>query len=184
MTMSHQSSGDPATSSGTSTSVDGHPNDEFRYVLATDELAQPLLAELGIEYDTRYGSFFGEPASAELNRYPASAFAAPDGAFVVLLRDGQPVAGGAFKRFDEHTAELKRIWTAQGHRRQGLGRVVVAELEAEAGRRGYRRVYLTTGPRQPEAKNLYLATGYTALFDLAAPPETVGIHAFEKTLQR
>ena len=99
-----------------------------------------------------------------------------------MLRDGVPVAGGAFKRFSEDTAEFKRIWTAATHRRQGLARLVLAELEAEAGRRGYSRVYLTTGPRQPEAKNLYLATGYTALFDVNAPADTVGIHAFEKAL--
>jgi hypothetical protein len=33
---------------------------------------------------------------------------------------------------------------------------------------------LTTGPRQPEAKELYLRTGYTALFDVTADPESLG----------
>lgn len=156
--------------------------DEFRYIAATDELARPLLAELELEYDTRYGDFFGERASTELTRYPAAEFAAPHGAFVVLLRNGSPIAGGAFKRVDDETAELKRIWTSAAHRREGLGRRVVAELEAEALRRGYSRVYLTTGPRQPEAKGLYLAAGYTPLFDTTAPSEDVGIHPFEKRL--
>jgi GNAT superfamily N-acetyltransferase len=156
--------------------------DEFRYVAATDDLAKPLLEELELEYDTRYGDFFGERASTELSRYPAEEFAAPSGAFVLLVRDGEPIAGGAFKRYDAETAELKRIWTRSDHRREGLGRRVVAELEAEAGRRGYSRVYLTTGPRQPEAKHLYLVTGYSPLFDLDAAAEEVGIHAFEKSL--
>ncbi|WP_431218991.1 GNAT family N-acetyltransferase [Leifsonia xyli] len=157
--------------------------DEFRYVQATDELARPLLAELEYEYDTRYGDFFGERASTELNRYPAEAFApAGGGAFVLLLRQGEPIAGGAFKRYDETTAELKRIWTSSAHRRQGLARRIVAELESEALRQGYSRVYLTTGPRQPEAKALYLAAGYRPLYDTALEPEEVGIHAFEKTV--
>jgi hypothetical protein len=59
---------------------------------------------------------------------------------------------------------------------------VLAELERLAAERGYRSVYLTTGPRQPEAKHLYLNTGYTAQFDLAADPETIGPLAFTKNL--
>ncbi|MFT2816653.1 GNAT family N-acetyltransferase [Leifsonia sp. A12D58] len=158
------------------------PVESFVYVSADDALAQPLLDELEREYETRYGTFFGEPASAEIHRYPTSAFAAPHGAFVILVRDGVPIAGGAFKQFDAHTAEFKRIWTSSAHRRQGLARRVVAELEAESERRGYNRVYLTTGPKQPEAKNLYLYTGYTPLFDTALTPDQVVIHGFAKTL--
>ena len=156
--------------------------DAFVYVGADDPLAEPLLTELAQEYDSRYGTFFGESASVELRRYPVEAFAPPHGAFVLLLRNGVPIAGGAFKQFDEQTSELKRIWTAASHRRQGLARLVVEELEHESRRRGYRRVFLTTGPRQPEAKNLYLQTGYTPLFDTKLTPEEVIIHAFAKSL--
>ena len=157
-------------------------DDTFVYVGADDPLAEPLLVELAQEYDARYGTFFGESASVEIRRYPAEAFAAPSGAFVVLLRGGVPIAGGAFKRFDERTSELKRIWTSAAHRRQGLARLVVAELEHESRRRGYDRVFLTTGPRQPEAKDLYLRTGYTPLFDPSRSPEEIIIHAFAKSL--
>ena len=80
------------------------------------------------------------------------------------------------------TSEFKRVWTHSAHRRRGLARFVLAELEALAARRGYRKVYLTTGPRQPEAKHLYLNTGYEAQFDLAADPETIGPLAFTKDL--
>ena len=41
------------------------------------------------------------------------------------------------------------------------------ELEAQAARQGYRRLYLTTGSRQPEAIQLYLSLGFTAQEDLA-----------------
>ncbi|SMQ59092.1 polar amino acid transport system permease protein [Agreia sp. VKM Ac-1783] len=157
--------------------------DRFVYVSADDPVAQPLLRELEQEYDARYGEFFGEKASAEIRRYPASAFSTEEGgAFVLLLRDGVAIAGGAYKRFDEHTAELKRIWTSSTHRRQGLARRVVKELEDEAVRRGYTRAYLTTGPRQPEAKHLYFQTGYTPLFDTALDPEEVVVHGFAKSL--
>lgn len=146
---------------------------------ADDPLARPLLRELGDEYSRRYG----KDAHAELLRYPAAEFAPPGGVLLLLLDAGSPVAGGAFRRHAAPgTAELKRIWTHSAHRRRGLARRVLAELEREAAQRGYRRLYLTTGPRQPEARGLYLATGYTALFDTGADPESIGPLPFEKHL--
>lgn len=144
-----------------------------------DPLVAPMLAELGSEYASRYGA-----GVTELSRFPADDFAPPHGAWILLMSGEEPVAGGAFRRYDGETAELKRIWTATAHRQRGLGRRVVAELEILAAVRGYRRIYLTTGPRQPEAKALYLATGYTPLFDLDADPETIRHLAFEKRLPR
>ncbi|CPY70473.1 Putative acetyltransferase%2C GNAT [Mycobacteroides abscessus] len=52
----------------------------------------------------------------------------------------------------------------------------------EIRRRGYRRIYLTTGPRQPEAKALYLSAGYRPLYDQTLTAEEVGIHPFDKDL--
>ncbi|KAB8169733.1 GNAT family N-acetyltransferase [Streptomyces sp. 3MP-14] len=145
--------------------------------LLSDPLVRPLLRGLAHEYTARYGS-----AANELSRYPAAEFAPPHGLLLLLLHDGAAVAGGAYRRLDEHTAELKRIWTHPAHRRRGLARRVVAELERAAADRGYRRVWLTTGPRQPEAKYLYLNAGYAPLFDLAADPETLRLLPFEKRL--
>lgn len=139
-----------------------------------DPLAKPLFDALQVEYSTRYHDFLaGSSASAgaELARYPADLFAPPEGAFIVIVRDGETVGGGAFKRYDATTAELKRIWTRTDQRRQGLAGRVVQELETRALRQGYRRVYLTTGFRQPEAAGLYLKTGYEALFDRSIAPE-------------
>ncbi|WP_445515899.1 GNAT family N-acetyltransferase [Streptomyces sp. NEAU-174] len=147
-------------------------------VTVDDPRVEPLLRELAHEYATRYG----RAADGELNRYPAEEFAPPHGELLLLLEGGEPVAGGAYRRYDERTAELKRIWTHSGHRRRGLARRVVAELERSAAERGYRRIHLTTGPRQPEARGLYLATGYTPLFDVSADPETIGPLPFEKGL--
>jgi GNAT superfamily N-acetyltransferase len=150
-----------------------------------DPRVRPLLDELAVEYDTRYADLFGRGAAAEeLNRYPAREFAAPGGALLIVQEDGATVAGGAFRRHGPQTAEFKRIWTHSSHRRRGLARFVLAELEALAARRGYRSVYLTTGPRQPEAKHLYLSTGYEAQFDLSADPESIGPLAFTKDLHR
>jgi GNAT superfamily N-acetyltransferase len=154
---------------------------QFVVVHQNDPLASPLLDDLQAEYSGRYGASAG-PEYVDLRAYPAEEFAPPDGVLVVGLSDGVPVAGGAFRRYDPSTAELKRIWTASTHRRRGYGRLVVAELERIALQRGYSRVYLTTGWRQPEAVALYLAMGYTALYDPSLRAEDVGPHPFEKHL--
>ena len=101
---------------------------------------------------------------------------------MILKENGVTIAGGAIRRYDQETAEVKRVWTSHRHRRRGLARRVMAELELAAAELGYRRIHLTTGPRQPEARNLYLAAGYTPRFDAAADPETIGPLAFGKEL--
>jgi ribosomal protein S18 acetylase RimI-like enzyme len=146
-----------------------------------DPLAEPLFAQLAVEYATRYGAT-EEAVAKWLRSYPATQFAAPAGAMVIGLRDGRAVTGGAFERFDDSTAELKRIWTDSRYRRQGHAKALLAELETQIAARGYRRVYLTTGDRQPEAEALYLSSGYVRLAEpLPAEGEVYPI-AFAKTL--
>ena len=131
----------------------------FLAVEQNDPLAQPLLAELAVEYSRRYG---GTPEThLSWLPVPSAELAPPDGGLLIGLLDGVPVTGGAFRRFDAHTAEFKRIWTDSGCRRRGYAKALLAEMEATAATRGYRRVYLITGNRQPEAEALYRTTGYT-----------------------
>jgi GNAT superfamily N-acetyltransferase len=157
--------------------------DEFVYTLPTDPRAQPLIDDLARDYDERYGLNDGVPSSFELYRYPAELFSPEEGgAFLLVIRDGIVVAGGAFKRVDDATAEVKRVWTNPQFRRQGLARVVMAELEREAAARGYSVVELTTGARQPEALALYLSLGYEPRFDLDSDFEEIGYLGFAKPL--
>ena len=138
----------------------------FLAVGQDDPLAAPLIDELAVEYAT------------SVRRYPG-----PGPCVVAWLpRCGVPVTGGAFRRFDDVTAELKRIWTDSRHRRRGHARALVNQLESEIAARGYSRIYLTTGDRQPEAEALYLSMGYTRLAEpLPAEGEVYPI-AFAKVL--
>lgn len=158
--------------------------DGLRFVAVgqRDPLAEPLLAELTVEYATRYGATT-EHVGTWLRGYPAEEFEAPQGGMLIGLLDDEPVTGGAFRRFDGETAELKRIWTDRRHRRRGLARGLLAALESEIAARGYRRVYLTTGDRQPEAEALYLATGYRKLGDPLPAEGEVYPMAFLKELK-
>jgi ribosomal protein S18 acetylase RimI-like enzyme len=159
------------------------PVSQLRFVAVSqdDPLAQPLLAELAVEYSSRYGAT-EEAVSRWLRGYPAAEFAPPNGGLLIGLLDGQAVTGGAFRRFDESTAELKRIWTDSRHRRQGHAKALLAELETEIVARGYRSVYLTTGDRQPEAEALYLSTGYVRLEEPLPAEGEVYPRAFQKSL--
>jgi GNAT superfamily N-acetyltransferase len=154
----------------------------FRAVDHDDPLAEPLLAELALEYSSRYRAPI-DAVSKWLRAYPADEFSRPGGAMLVGLLDGLPVTGGAFRRFDAETAELKRIWTDSRHRRRGYAKALLAELEEEISARGYRRVYLTTGDRQPEAEELYLSTGYRRLAEPLPAEGEVYPLAFLKTLR-
>lgn len=157
----------------------GEPS--FVAVHQSDPLAAPLLDELAAEYRGRYGSLEGTEYY-DLRAYSADEFAPPWGTLILVVVAGSPVAGGAFRRYDATTAELKRMWTATAHRGKGYGKRVIAELERIARERGYQRIYLTTGPRQPEAVALYLSAGYTPLYDRSLPAEEIGVHPFEKYL--
>ena len=107
----------------------------LRFVSAAqdDPLAQPLLAELAAEYAQRYG---GTPRThLAWLPVPAAELAPPDGGLLIGVLDGVPVTGGAFRRFDAETAELKRIWTDRAHRRCGYAKALLAALEAETAAR-------------------------------------------------
>ena len=158
---------------------------QLRFVSAAqdDPLARPLLAELAVEYAQRYG---GTPtAHLAWLPVPPAELAPPDGGLLIGVLDGLPVTGGAFRRFDAETAELKRIWTDRAHRRRGYAKALLEALEAETATRGYRRLYLITGNRQPEAEALYDATGYTRV-EAEPIPSWGPFHpiAFEKLLAK
>ncbi|GAU86450.1 GNAT family N-acetyltransferase [Bosea sp. BIWAKO-01] len=146
-----------------------------------DGKAEVLIEGLVAEYDGRYGAN-SRPGGArsEILRYPAEVFAPPLGDFLLLRRGDETIAGGAFMSHDDETTELKRIWTRDDLRRQGLARQIVLALEEAAAELGYTRAYLTTGFRQPEATSLYLSLGYRPLFDTTVDPTLYRSLPFEK----
>ena len=146
---------------------------EIRRVGLADPLVVPLLTGLAEEYLHRYG-----PNDVLADAAPAE-FEPPDGAFVVLLDGGTTVAGGGIRRHDADTCEVKRMWTAATHRRQGLAMRVLDALEVAGRELGYARLVLETGPAQPEAAALYRGRGYRDLPHYGAYDQAL---AFERPL--
>ncbi len=82
---------------------------------------------------------------------------------VVGYEASMPVATGAFKEFDTHTVEIKRMYVLPEFRGQGIAQQVLAELEHWAAENNYTRCVLETGKQQPEAIRLYQKAGYTVI---------------------
>jgi len=130
---------------------------ELSRVRLSDAVVAPLLAGLGEEYRSRYGT------NDELSRAQTSEFDPPGGGFFVLIDVGVTAAGGGFRPHADGVCEVKRMWTNPAYRRQGLAARILDALEEAAEAAGYRRLVLETGPRQPEAAALYERRGYSRI---------------------
>jgi GNAT superfamily N-acetyltransferase len=74
--------------------------------------------------------------------------------------DGAAIGCGALRPLEPGVAELKRMYVVPAARGRGVSRRLLAALEAAALDRGWTRLRLETGPRQPEAIGLYESAGY------------------------
>lgn len=117
--------------------------------------AQQLIGALNAELTGRYPE-----DGANFFRLDAEEVSDGRGAFIVAYIDGEPIGCGAVRRIESDTAEIKRMYVAPGARGCGVGRQILAELEAEARRLGVTRLVLETGPRQPEAIAIYRRAGF------------------------
>ena len=81
-------------------------------------------------------------------------------AVVVAMVDGEPAGCGAFKPFDDHSVEVKRVFVKPAFRGRGLSKAVMDELEKWAAETGCSQAVLETGTNQQEAMSLYEGIGY------------------------
>jgi DNA-binding MarR family transcriptional regulator/GNAT superfamily N-acetyltransferase len=130
-------------------------------------------AELSQRFDAGFDPARSLPASdGELTP--------PDGLLLVATLHGEPVGCGGLKFHPGAPAELKRMWVAPATRGLGLGRRLLAELEARAAAAGARVVRLETNGTLAEAISLYRTAGYQEV--PAFNDEPYAHHWFEKDL--
>ncbi len=79
---------------------------------------------------------------------------------VLAYIDDESVACGAFKELEPGIVEVKRMYTKENARGQGIASTLLQELENWALSLGYHTLMLETGKRQPEAIALYEKNGY------------------------
>jgi GNAT superfamily N-acetyltransferase len=92
------------------------------------------------------------------------------------------VGCAAIKFHGAAPAEVKRMWVAESVRRLGVGRRLLAAIEAHARDRGVRTLRLETNRALVEAIALYRSTGYQEV--PAFNDEPFADHWFEKDLDR
>lgn len=107
--------------------------------------------------------------------------ARPEVVFVAAMLDGRPAGCGAVVPLEGDTGELSRIYVAPDARRNGVGRAIMAVLEAEARGR-YRRLVLETGTAQEESMHLYAACGYSPIACWGKSADNPRSRCYEKRL--
>lgn len=78
----------------------------------------------------------------------------------IVYYDKVPAACGCFKKFDQETAEMKRMFVQKKFRGKGISKYLLNELEKWALENGFRKSILETGTKQHEAIGLYQKSGY------------------------
>jgi len=104
----------------------------------------------------------------------------PAGQFLVAYLGGEAIGCGAVKHRAGAPTEIKRMWIAPAARGLGLGRRLLAELEACAVAGGAQVARLETGGVLTEALDLYRSAGWVEV--AAFNDEPFADHWFEKTL--
>lgn len=79
---------------------------------------------------------------------------------VVAYQNEIAVGCGAFKPFENESAEIKRMFVRPENRGQGIAAAVLDELEKWATELNFKFAVLETGKKQPEAIRLYQKSGY------------------------
>ncbi len=140
----------------------------FADVAVTDAAAHRMLAD----YFAERAATFPSAQGAYRTTFPdPSQFVAPSGVFLLAYdEDGEAGCGGVRElrvppsATDEGDGvvryEIKHLWVAPAHRRRGLGRAILSELEHRARGFGATEVVLDTNESLEAAGALYRTHGY------------------------
>lgn len=127
-------------------------------IIAAEQPSTPdvrlLLAERDAYFDRLYAGEDRQSGIVNVER--------DDLAFFSVRTSSKLIGCGALLRHDGY-GELKRFYIADAHRGRGLGRRLLAAVEAYARSEGYRVLRLETGVLQPAAIALYRSAGFTEI---------------------
>jgi putative acetyltransferase len=82
---------------------------------------------------------------------------------LLVYQDQIPVGCGAFKHFENNTAEIKRMFVQPEFRGKGIANLILSEIELWAKKEGYTSFILETSPKLEAAIALYKKTGYVII---------------------
>jgi len=82
---------------------------------------------------------------------------------VIAYYNNKAVGCGCFKRFDEKSVEIKRMYVDPELRSRGIASAVLNELEKWAKESGFEYAVLETGLKLDDANALYRKQGYKVI---------------------
>ncbi len=134
---------------------------EVRRMRGDDAVARELVAAM----EAWVTENFGPPTPDRTSTVAPEEMGPPDGMFVVVYEDGEPVAGGGLRLLSEGIGEIKRMFVQPAARGRGHGRRVLEALEEAAVELDYRRLRLDTAQSLATAIALYRSAGYRDIPD-------------------
>ena len=138
-------------------------NTQIRPITATDDaamgaIAQASLAANGLDIP---GTAYFDPELFHLSAFCGEKPEAR-GYYVAVNAQGTVIGGAGFAEFPvmEKTAELQKLYLADGAKGHGLGTRLVHFVEDAASDHGYTQLYLETHSNLQPAIHLYEKLGY------------------------
>ncbi|KXJ48772.1 Acetyltransferase (GNAT) family protein [Marinobacter salarius] len=110
---------------------------------------------LGI--DLSYQDFAGEMANIE------ALFSLPSGQYTFAIVDSVVAGGVGFRRIDNQTAEVKRLYVRPKHQGKDIGWSLMENLLQKLRVLGYARLVLDAVPPTKKAQALYERMGFTEI---------------------
>ncbi|MDH4468902.1 MAG: GNAT family N-acetyltransferase [Bacteriovoracaceae bacterium] len=102
---------------------------------------------------------------------------------VVAYDDQTPIGCGAFKKYEEKIAEIKRMFVLENYRSLGVASKILQYLEKWAARSDFEFCILETGVKQPEAIRLYEKNGYDYIENFGQYAGVEASKCFKKKIQ-
>lgn len=82
---------------------------------------------------------------------------------IVAYNADEPIGCAAFKKYDDTSAEVKRVFIKQEYRGRGISHGLMEQLEKAAKKKGYKYFILESGEPLVAAMALYRKIGYVVI---------------------
>jgi GNAT superfamily N-acetyltransferase len=113
-----------------------------------------------VEGDPKFADYLALQDYDEELRHLGNKYGPPRGKLILAREDGKPAGCIALKEMDAERCELKRLYVRPAYRGQGLSRVLMDRILADARAIGYKVMLLDTLPFLQTALRLYRAYGF------------------------
>ena len=125
-------------------------------------LESPLTDDLGLLFDRHTADMHADTPPESIHMMDRTALAVDYIKFYVLRDAGRPVAMGAFKKINDHHAEIKSMHVLAEDRGRGHSKAMLQHVIEAARAAGFTRLSLETGiqPTFVAARALYAKAGF------------------------